>query len=304
MNRIAVEFPMPCGGYFSHFAHFICDFALPFYSLLRKQLLLDSLLAGQEMVLDLEERPNTTFGPILPLLHQIFPGVRVQYVARFTVEPLRFSRTRWHNDPEDVDSFIQYLKKVLPLKPLAYGVVIVRRGTDRRNYLGSTEFNSSGADRRTISTGFEELVADIRARRRDTIDIELEHLPLADQISVFLNADTLIAQHGAAFVHAQWMPRGGRLIELQCSNHRLAPDFVWTLAKIREHRHLIVYYPCERVEKSLRMHIADPKKVSRLLTSKRAVPLARAWHRARAKLSAVLTKWRSRKEGAGISSNS
>jgi hypothetical protein len=303
MNRIAVEFPMPCGGYFSHFAHFICDFALPFYSLLRKELLLDSLLAGQERVLELEERPNTMFGPILPLVCQIFPGVRVQYVRRFTVEPVRFDRTRWHNDPKDVDSFIQYLKKVLPLKPLAYGVVIVRRGTDRRNYPG-TELNSSGADRRTISAGFEELVADIRARRPDTIDMELEHLPLVEQISLFLNADTLIAQHGAAFVHSQWMPRGGWLIELQCSNHPLARDFVWTLAKLREHRHLVVYYPCEWVGKSLTMHIADPKKVSRLVTSKRAVPLARARHKVRAKLSAALAKWRSAKGGAGTSTKS
>ena len=304
MNRIAVEFPMPGGGYFSHFAHFVGDFVLPFYTMLRKELLLDSLLAGREMVLELQERPNTAFGPLLPLLHQIFPGVRVQYVSQFTVEPARLSRTKWQNDPKDMDSFIQYLKTFLPLKPLAYGVVIVRRGTDRRSYPGSTELNSSGADRRTISAGFEELVADIRARRPDTIDIELEHLPFAEQISLFLNADTLIAQHGAAFVHSQWMPRGGRLIELQCSNHPLAPDFVWSLAKLREHRHLVVYYPCERVGSSLRMHIADPKKVSRMLSSKRAVPLARARHRLRAKLSAALAKWRTPKGGAATSTKS
>jgi hypothetical protein len=237
---------------------------LPFYSLLRKQNLLHSLVDGQPITLEIKDGPLTRFGPMLPLVRILFPALHIKYVSQFTQSPIYLDRRRWQNDPADIEHFVGYLKQVLPIKPANHGVILVRRGINR-GYPGGLYALRSGADRRTIGVGFEKIIEQVTDKRPDTICVVLEDLAFAEQVSLFLNADTLIAQHGAAFVHAHWMPRGGRLVELQCRNFPLEPDFVPTIAKLRDHKLSVVFYPCKANNDRLIMTIGNATKISQLV---------------------------------------
>jgi hypothetical protein len=267
-NRIAIVFPRPVGGVFSHFGHFIFDFVLPCYSIFRKESLMEVFRQGGTIVLELEDRLPARFGPMLPIVHQIFPGISIQYTSNFSVQPILIHRKPWYNDPDDVDSFVQHLNIVLPLSPSKYGVVIVQRGLDRQNYPGGKHLMKSGADRRTILSGLDKLKKRVTEKRSDTICVELDKMSFAEQVSLFLRADTLIAQHGAALVHSHWMPKGSHIIELQCFHRSLPPRMVKVFADIRGHKVSVVRYPCEERNGCLGMRIFDCAKVARLIAER------------------------------------
>jgi len=263
---MAISFPRFGRGNFSHFAHFICNFALPFYSMLKKNNLLGLLHESHHLSIELLDKTKLHFGPLLPLAHAIFPNLQINYVARFSTPPMFcFQKKRWLNDGEDVDDFLKRLVYSFSIKPSNYGVVIVQRGMDREKYPGGKAYCKSGSDRRTIGIGFDELVYKVKIKRPDTISVELEQLPFAEQVSLFLNADTLIAQHGAAFVHAHWMPPQSHLIELQCCNRHRCPNFVPSIASIRGHQLSVVDYPCVKVDERVVMSITNANKVVRLV---------------------------------------
>jgi capsular polysaccharide biosynthesis protein len=148
-------------------------------------------------------------------------------------------------------------------------VIVVERGFNRKRYAGDTHLHRSGADRRRIGEGFQDLVAAIQEKRPDVLPVVLEDLSFTEQVSLFLNADTLIGQHGAAFVHAHWMPKGSHLVELQCCRPRLCPAFVPTIARLRGHRLSVVSYPCRGARRDLTMIVDDASKVSRLVEERR-----------------------------------
>jgi hypothetical protein len=196
---------------------------------------------------------------------EVFPGLRLQYTSRFSSPPLRLQREAWHNPPDDIGHFTGHLKRVLPLKTSDYRVIIVQRGLDREKYPGPEFASRSGADRRNIGEDFDHLVERVRGKRPDAVSVTLESLPFPEQVSLFLNAKILIAQHGAAFAHAHWMPPGGHLIELQCQDWPLSPDYVPAIAKLRDHKTSTVLFSCESVEGRLIMRIDDATKVASLL---------------------------------------
>jgi Glycosyltransferase 61 len=266
MNRIALSFSRFGRGNFSHFAHFICNFALPFYSLLKKNHLLELISKDHCLTVEIHDEKSLHIDPLLPLAREIFPGLNFEYVSRFSVDPMFCEQLRrWHNDPGDVEDFMGRLKSIVLLKPLSYGVVVVQRGTDREKYPGGCAFARSGADRRRIGAGFDELVDKIKEKRPDTVSVVLEQLTFAEQVSLFVNADTLIAQHGAAFVHAQWMLPQSHLIELQCRNGRRFQNFVRSIASIRNHRLSVVDYPCAKKKQCVIMNVSNPNEVVQLI---------------------------------------
>jgi hypothetical protein len=265
MNRIAVSFTFGRGN-FSHFAHFICNFALPLYSLLKNRGLLPPLCENDHLILELKNERKFQIGPLMPLAYEIFPFLHVEYVTQFSISPiLLYQNSRWKNNLQDVIDFLKWLTSILPIKPYNYGVIVIQRGIDCKTYLGGSPFFSSGAQRRSIGTGFYELVNKIKVKRPDTVAVTLEQLPLAEQVSLFLNADTLVAQHGAAFVHAHWMKPQGHLIELQCCHALRCPNFVPTIAKLCNHRFSGVNYPCRKIEERVVMDITDFDQVVRLV---------------------------------------
>jgi hypothetical protein len=281
MIRLAVIFARPCGGAFSHFAHFISDFTLPFYSILRNNGLLDSVLRGEGVTLEIMHKWYHNLGPMLPIARNIFPGLQVDYVSRFTQTPVFLPRRPWYNAPEHVEDFVVHLRRILPLKPIKNKVIIIERGLDRKRYPGGNMMLRSGGDRRMIGEGFDRLVARVKGERPDALHIIPEYLSFAEQVSIFLNADTLIGQHGAGFAHAHWMPKGGHLIELQRLHPRISPVFVPTIAKIRNHRWSVICYPCKSVKGCMTMTIGDATRVSRLLVRKsRQIPKTEARRRA------------------------
>lgn len=253
------------GGNFSHFAHLICDFILPFHSYLRATGLFELLLEGRRIVLELRDTVPMKFGPLLPIVREVFPGLEVEYSARFSAPPVFLRRRAWHNKPEDLEYFVQHLRQVLPIKESHHGVILVQRGESRKSYPGGNFFLRSGADRRTIGSGFEKLVERVKEIRPDAIPVVLEEMSFAEQVSLFLGADMLIAQHGAAFAHAHWMPMGGHLIELQGRGARLCANFMPTVAQLRNHRASVVYYPVKRTDGTWILSIGDATKVTRLL---------------------------------------
>lgn len=264
----SIVFGRPCGGKFSHFAHFIADFILPFYSYLLKHNFLDALLHGEGFTLELKSSLQFELGPLHPIAMDIFPGLRLAYVSRFSSQPIYLHRKRWHNNPSHLDPFVVHLHRVLPLRPVENKLIIVERGLDRQKYPGTTRALCGGADLRKIGQGLDRLIAQVKAMRPDALHVILEHLSFAEQVSLFLNADTLIGQHGAAFVHAHWMPQGGHLIELQCRHPRLCPGFVPKIAKLRRHRVSVVCYLCRTIGKCLTMKIGNCTKVTRLIASR------------------------------------
>ncbi len=229
MKTIAIRLSRPAGGSFSHFAHFICDFAIPLYSSLSTQYLMDELSRGGDLTLEIKDGLHVRLGPMFPFALQMFPGLKVKYVSRYSHPPYELRRTPWDNDPDDVERFIEHLKTALSICPLKFGVVLVERGLQRNRYPATNYFLASGADRRCIKEGFNKIIARVTEKRPDCLSVQLEHLPLAEQLALFLGADTLIAQHGAALVHAHWMPRGSRVIELQCPRFQ-CPKMLPTIA--------------------------------------------------------------------------
>ena len=265
MTRIAAVFRRSDRGTFSHFAHFVCDFAIPLYALLRKHDLLLTL-AEKGLTLDLENRRFTQFGPMLPFVSELFPNLGLHYLSRFECEPERLAQQPWCNEPQGVQHFLEYVTNLLHIKPQSFGVIVVNRGTDHTRYPGGSFNQKSGADRRRIRGGYEALFEAVSARRPDCAAVVLEELSLADQISIFLKADTLIAQHGAAFVHGQWMPPGGHLIELQCLHPQMFPHFVECIAATRGHKRSVIYVPCSGHRRDLSMTIDNPNQIAELLT--------------------------------------
>lgn len=270
MTRIAVQFDRPAGGTFSHFAHFITDFTLPLYSLARA-LSFEPHLQHGGITIELLNSWPTKLGPMLSLAREIFPGLVIETVTRYSQKPIVIRRAPWLNNRDDICAFVGYLKRVLAVKSYEYGVIIVQRGTDRKHYPGSGFFTRSGADRRKIGSGFAKLVSKVKEKRPDTIGVTLEELSFAQQVSLFLGADTLIGQHGAAFVHAHWMPSGAHLIELQCWKACLCPKMVQVIANLLGHRSSVVYYGCRTVEGCLIMNIQSAAPVLDLVQPKPAI---------------------------------
>ncbi|HVV02012.1 MAG TPA: glycosyltransferase family 61 protein [Verrucomicrobiae bacterium] len=267
----SLEFGHPAGGSFSHFAHFISDFVLPCFSFLRRERLVQLLLEGEPITIEIRDDLSTRFGPLAPLVAEIFPRLEVRHVSRFSTKPIGLSRRAWHNPPGDVAAFRLYLEGALGIKPLSHGTILVQRGFDRTRYplQGS---DSSAADRRTIDEGLENLFAGVKAARPDAICLALENLSFREQVALFLEAECLIAQHGAAFVHAHWMPRGSTLLELQCRNLLLQTRFVPRIARLRGHWHHVIEYPCTASGTCLKMKVENPEAVTRLLARKREAP--------------------------------
>jgi hypothetical protein len=264
---VVIQRPMrPVGGAYSHFAHFIGDFVLPFHSLLHKNRLID-ILASEGLELELRDIYPMRFGPLMPIVNELFPNLHVRYTSHFTCEPIRLQRPTWYSSPQVVEDFLKYVTTLLPLKTKSHGVIIVEREFSRDKYPGGRRHLRSGADRRGIRRGFKELVEAVKAIRPDTRAVVLERLSFADQLSLFLTADTMIAQHGAALVHSQWMPIGSHIIELQHLRRSKFPDFVWELAQIRNHKVSVAYFPGPVKNGRIILNINDPSKVIRYLQS-------------------------------------
>ncbi len=270
LKTIAIQFARPVGGSFSDFAHFICDFAIPLYSVLRKRRLIDLNSGASDLTLEMMDRWHARLGPMLPFARQIFPGLELEYVTRYSQLPNELHRRPWHNPPDDVERFIGHLRRVLSIQPMKVGVVLVERGLQRHLYPATNYFSASGADRRCINAGFDKMVARVAERRPDCLAVQLEHLSLAEHVALFLGADTMIAQHGAALVHAHWMPRGGRVIELQCQRFQ-CPQMLPTIAAIRHHHVSRVVYPCRVAGGGMAMAIGDATKVSRCISTVKSI---------------------------------
>jgi hypothetical protein len=268
VKRLSVNLPHPAGGLFSHFAHFISDFLLPLYSILRNEHLLDVLIQGETITVELQDLFANRLGPMIPILREVFPGIDLAYVPQFTLPPVHVRRGRWQNNSDDLDHFALYLRQALSIKSSMTGVIIVKRGLNHQAYPGGSHALCSGADRRLISAGFDNLVSQVMQKRKDTKWVVLEQMTFSQQVSLFLNADTLIGQHGAAFVHAHWMPKNSHLIELQCQGNYLSPQMVHLIAKLRGHSHSITAYPGRKRGFVLEMDINNPSAVSNLITPK------------------------------------
>jgi hypothetical protein len=271
MIRIRVAFRRSDRGMFSHFAHFICDFAIPLFALFRERNLLSNLM-GDGVVLEMQNRNFLQFGPMLPFVREVFPNLQLNYLSRFESEPAVLCQQSWYNRPEDIQSFLDYLIDLFHIIPQSFGVILVKRGTDHDRYPGGSFNHKSGADRRRISEGFDLLFDAVRAKRADCLSVVLEELSLPQQISLFLNADTLIAQHGAAFVHGHWMPPGGHLIELQCLQPKVFLHFVESIAAARGHRRSLVCFPCTGHRRDLSLTIDDPHKIVDILSPRPCGP--------------------------------
>jgi hypothetical protein len=264
MKKIAVVMNHPARGVNSHFAHFIGDFVLPFHSLLKKLGLVEAL-ATEGVELELRDQYPMQLGPLMPLANELFPNLQIKYTSRFSQQPIRVHRTSFHSSLSVVEEFLKYATKLLPLKKSSYGVVVVERGLSRDKYGGRGKYGASGVDRRGICRGFEELVEGVKAVRPDTTSVILERLSFADQLSLFLTADTMIAQHGAALAHSHWMPIGSHIIELQHIRRRPCPRYVHQLARIKNHKVSVVYFPGPVRNGRIMLNINNPAKVTRLL---------------------------------------
>ena len=201
-------------------------------------------------------------------VRQAFPTVSIEYVDRFSVAPIDIVSPYWHNDPRDVEEFARYLRLRFPIKESPFGVIIMERLRGPNGCSDNLPFVSkTGADRRAIVAGFNELVEAVKAVRGDTLAVAFENLDFADQLSATMAADTLIGQHGAGFAHAHWMPPFGHLIELQCTGRPDCPGFVRSIARICRQRHSVVTYPCCRVLRgATNMTVTAPMLVANLLT--------------------------------------
>jgi hypothetical protein len=266
MHRISVILHRSEKGALWHFAHFVSDFLLPIHDLLFQLRGCNFDEKGTKpVIVELRRRPNLMLGHFEAVANQVFPEMQIKYVERFSTVPVVVRRGDWQNSLQCVETFNHLLRRRLNLQVRDTGVLIVQRGIDRVNYPGGHKSLTSGADRRTIGLGFDKLIETVCAKRSDARVVCFEDLSFADQVQIAMGADTLIAQHGAAFVHAYWMKRGSHLIELQSDSRQLCPSFVPTIANDCGHQLDIVRYPCRRKNRRLLMNISRPSKIAELL---------------------------------------
>ena len=270
MLRLAIIYKQ-FRGHASHFAHFVCEFIIPLYAYLRRTGLLALLDAGLEIRIELPSAVRRLqLGRFAAFVHEAFPTLSFDYVDRFSVPPISIISPLWLNDRTDVEEFTRYLRSRFSIYDSPFGVVLMERvhGTIGAGP-GIPYVQKTGADRRAIASGFSELVAAVKAVRKDTLAVALEELSFVDQLSVCMAADTLIGQHGAGFAHAHWMLPEGHLIELQCREHPDCPGFTCSIARIRQLRHSVVRYPCSRIAgRPIEMAIPDPALVTALISTR------------------------------------
>ncbi len=93
-------------------------------------------------------------------------------------------------------------------------VIIIERGQAHPFYVTSKAGKTSGRERRCIGN-HAELVAALAHRFPGAQNVQMENLALAEQIALFLTADIVIAQHGAALGNVIWMRTGAHVIEVR-----------------------------------------------------------------------------------------
>lgn len=93
-------------------------------------------------------------------------------------------------------------------------VVLIDREPPDSFYLSEDcEVDGAGKSRRSIAN-FSALLAAVRSYYPNTISTTLENKTLAYQIALFMHADIIIAQHGAALANVIWSDAGTTLIEV------------------------------------------------------------------------------------------
>ncbi|CAB5241153.1 unannotated protein [freshwater metagenome] len=108
-------------------------------------------------------------------------------------------------------------------------VLIIDRAISNSFYLtDNAEIKGSGADRRSIPN-HSEMVKEV-SKITSAKNIELDGLSLREQISLFRNAEIIIAQHGASLANLVFCTPGTLVIEI---GPNLNPNYIFKkLAKI------------------------------------------------------------------------
>jgi hypothetical protein len=116
--------------------------------------------------------------------------------------------------------------------------LLVERVAPADFYVNEASIRSGGSLRRSIRN-HEQLAAQVRSSISDRCtfqNVQLEKMPLREQIGCFDQAALVIAQHGAALANCVWMRPGAVVVEL---GHDLRHNHFATLCRYKGVRHFL-----------------------------------------------------------------
>ncbi len=199
----------------SHFAHALLGYFIPFcYFYLKNK----DLLEGKILHLIPEQGDWDANPAILQnFLSESFPEIKFvfskPYISGLTLTvpggiPGR-AGFALEKHPQMLKVVRAFLVSRFGITGCNKSLVFIRRGEDRR--LGK---DSNGAARRRITNHQDVLSCLVNNFDIPVVDIELESLPLKQQIACFYNASIVVGQHGSGLWNAIWCRECKAIIEL------------------------------------------------------------------------------------------
>jgi len=191
-------------GHLWHYGHFIHDFILPMIALLVNN--------KYDHVYLLVSHPWCSLGTFLPIGEKIL-GLKITEIKPRETSlslPIRTIKTLGFGpyNPIFFKSNISYIKNTLNITESPYKVILIERGESKlKNNITDTGFN-----RRHLNN--HNQIKNVLKNKYGQLfkNVILENLSIDEQVSLFMNANIVIGQHGAGLCNIIWMNKPKPLV--------------------------------------------------------------------------------------------
>lgn len=214
-----------------HYGHFIHDFLIPVTLLLERNNLHG--IVKHIYILNTDDQSIGTFRPFAERFLDLQITELREKVFREKDIPL-YSLTSYDFGPYPKFIFpmlVKQAQKTLSIQYSPYKVILIERGLSvlRNNCI------NTGVNRRFL-INHQDIRQKLERRYKNEFkNVILERLSPDEQISLFMNAEIVIAQHGAGLCNIVWMTNPNSLVlEIEPIH---APTFV-NICKAQEFRHI------------------------------------------------------------------
>jgi len=225
-------------GSVEHYYHFLLGFLLPLairtYALLQEEFAGEVLIRScgpMDRILRELEFPGLTILP--PLQHSAMGHNGNQVGEKIQRESLRgFDFTDGKYPFREIARAAAVVKGYLANKVTSHlqrqtpnvsernrRILLVKRSIDPYYGTAQSERKTSGLQRRSIRN-FDEMRQALESSFGPVNAVMLEQMDLAEQVALFMSAETIIAQHGAALANIIWCVPGTRVFEIAPNGYR------------------------------------------------------------------------------------
>jgi hypothetical protein len=225
------------GGNVEHYYHFVFDLLLPLHTLLK--------VAPPNVVFVLEH-----FGIFTNRLQYIFPG-RIRIEDKFAAlkettvfDLIGMNPIGLHLTRKTIEQFSNSICNTVGIDHLESRnkILLIERLPPDQYFVEHAREKGSGATRRSIRNhdALKNAICSMVRKPFVFQNLQLEHMSFREQINCFIQAQVVIAQHGAGLANCVWMNPKSVVVELS-SDTRFKHFSV--ISKLKRHAYHLYKLP-------------------------------------------------------------